>query len=333
MSLRRHLFDFLSSYADREVSTSGDARKSMDLARGMLALTGISNQIKILRSNYNVYESQIILSSYSDPRIDAYETGTLLHWLLTHAERHGVVRCGNEGVCFQRQVQCRGTYSTIFLRSDPALTDRFVLMVLCRTEGRDLREFMFPDNSILGVSIMDNIAIEAAGMTYDKLKAAATSLHLADLWERASSMEHWRDDRRFGYIQRNEIHELGQLCVIKPLSDLLYDPLDSHQLGLVLECNHDIDWRRCAKVMGEDQAFLPSWPLFDDDGNDDVSTLFFLSAEGVFLLYNTKNKGETVQLSIVHQSEVSIEAEKLVSLAQKLSNYFLHFVWSEILVL
>jgi hypothetical protein len=206
-------------------------------------------------------------------------------------------------------------------------------MVLCRTEGRNLRECLFPGGSIFGVSIMDYVAIEAAGMIYNKLKAAATRLHLADLWKLASTKKRSRDDGHSGSALRNEILELMQLCIVTPLADVLDDPMDSHQLALVLKGSRGVDWRRCAKVMGEDQAFFPSWPLLDDNEDDDVSILYYLKAEDVFLHFATMERGETVQLSLVHQSEMSVELEKLVSLAQKLSNYFLHFVWSEILVL
>jgi hypothetical protein len=305
----------------------------MDLARGVLALNGLSTQIKVLRSNYNVYESQIILSSYGDPLIDTYEATALLQWLVTHADCEGVVGCGSQGICFQCQVQCRGTYSTIFLRSNPTAKDRFVLMVLCRTEGRNLRECFFPGGSIFGVSIMDYVAIEAAGMIYNKLKAAATRLHLADLWKLASTKKRSRDDGHSGSALRNEILELMQLCIVTPLAEVLDDPMDSHQLALVLKGSRGVDWRRCAKVMGEDQAFFPAWPLLDDNEGDDVSILYYLKAEDVFLHFATMERGENVQLSLVHQSEMSVEHEKFVSLAQKLSNYFLHFVWSEILVL
>jgi hypothetical protein len=130
---------------------------------------------------------------------------------------------------------------------------------------------------------------------------------------------------------QSEIPELMELCAIKPLSDFLCDPTDSQQLRMVLECDRGIDWRRCASVMAEDQGFSPSWPLLDGAEQGDISILYYLNAEDVFLLLATSDEGEKLRLSIVIQPELPIEGEKFVLLAQKLSNYFLHFVWSELL--
>jgi hypothetical protein len=347
LSLRRLLFDFVSAVAARDPITDIDGNHSMDLARGALSLYDLPAQIKALVSNYKIYETHIIFRSYGDPLLARFEAPEVFEWLHSHAEGQGLVPCGSQGVRFQRKVQCRGTTSAIFLRYDAAVTDRLVLMVLCRTQGRDLREFMFPNGAIVGVSVMDYIAIEAAGMIYEHLKAAANHLHLSHLWQRASTSSTSRRRRELArassVVTDDEIRNLLRLCTVTPLAALVRDPLDVDRLNAILDGG--TDWRRCLEVMANDPAFSPSWPVtpdMNDSGGgakaqanvDDCGSaiLFYLPAEDAFLLVRTRGGGGgRLEASVVQRPESPSDAVALVSLAQMLANYFLHFIWSELM--
>jgi hypothetical protein len=269
----------------------------------------------------------------------------VFEWLHSHADGEGLVPCGSQGLRFQRKVQCRGTTSTIFLRINPTANDRLVLMVLCQTQGRDLREFMFPNGAIVGVSVMDYIAIEAAGMIYEHLKAAANHLHLSDLWRRASSST----SKRRGVVIRStsvtgdEIHNLLSLCNVTPLAALVRDPLDVERLRAILdgERGGGTNWRRCLEVMAKDPAFSPAWPVADANGGGDgaaetegtsaTTILFYLPAEDAFLLAGTRGGGTRLEASVVQRPESPTDAIVLVNLVQKLANYLLHYIWSELM--
>ena len=69
------------------------------------------------RLNYRAFEVTIVLSSYENRLINFYDAPVHYEWLLNRAVDRDLIRCGNDGLCFKKEivlpngVHCKSTNS------------------------------------------------------------------------------------------------------------------------------------------------------------------------------------------------------------------------------
>ena len=190
------------------------------------------------------------------------------------------------------------------------------LVILCRTQGRNLSDFMFREGSNVAIHILDNIAIEAAGMAYKELKYVAERLYRDALWKSLSL----RRTRRQGGQVEDKIIELLSLSRVSPLLDV---GATLPAISAVIGPDSGVEWSVCCLAMKEDESFSPNWLL----RGPGVSThLFFVPAEDVFLLLKVDEEGPLREAQIVEKDEL-VTAERRHGTAQRFLNFVLHFMW------
>lgn len=323
--LERMVFDYTAAMAERTmklVEERLDFDEVTGLVRQLLARYPLDYQIRTLRSHYKIYTTNLVLSSYSDELIDMFDGPLLFKCLAAQASERKLIACSQNTLCFKREIIARGTHSIVFLTSERATPEMMQVLLLCRTQGRDITEYTFRDGSNIAIAIMNAIAIEAAGLAYEQLRGAAVQLHLDNLWKRASDTR-----TSSSFPSRAEINELLSLSTVKPLAEVVAGA-EVQLLSMLFDESTGTDWRACCTLLGADPAFSPSWNL--SEASNELSAIFYMKKEDVFLLLSTEPSGRGLQAAIVERNESPDLEERRISVAQMLLNYMGHFLWREL---
>ena len=179
---------------------------------------------------------------------------------------------------------------------------------------------MFRNGSNYAMSILDNIACDAAGLAYEELRIAARNLRCNELWAKVST----RAKRKVDRATKDDVDELLALVTLVPLLERL-GPLDKQQVSMVLDS--ELDWLNCCAAMEKEPAFSPSHSFDSDRGK---LFLFFLKDEDLFLSVHVGPEGEFQGLDLVLKDENELKGGKDTWVAQKLTNYLLNFLWLSI---
>jgi len=181
---------------------------------------------------------------------------------------------------------------------------------------------MFREGSTLAVSILDSITIEAAGLAYKELRFAAESLEKERLWYLCSSSAP-RKAPTF-----SEITELMSLCTVKPISEIVDSSGDKQRLSMIYRNPSLLNLKRCCACMKRDPVFQPTWDLVGDDGCS-MQHLFYFCSDDVFLLLKGNRNDSGLEIDLIERDHDQFSLQRTTAAVQKLSNYLLHFVWSE----
>lgn len=312
------LFDFIASTIESATRSRIEHGDVLTVVEGLMEKYEMKQQMIVLRSNYKVFSPKIVLASYRDRLIDSYSSSELFTWLRSNAAERGLTQCSPRGICLKREIDFRGTRSVCFLKLDETDAGKMHLVILCRTQGKNLYEFVNREGSIMCLSMLDNIAIEAARLAYHELKAAASSLQLDFLWKRLSTLPS---------PSGHTVTELLELAVVKPITKLAASCLEGQHLATILETEMMTDWRAFMLKMELEPCFAPFSKLRRYSGE---TALFYLKQEDVFLLTETDAKGHKISADLVVRTE-SEAAEKTTKVIQKITNYILHYLWSDAL--
>jgi hypothetical protein len=175
------------------------------------------------------------------------------------------------------------------------------LWIVSRTQGKDLLEYMFRNGSNFAMSILDNIAGDAAGLAYDELRFAARNLRCDELWNRMSSRV---PKRKAGIPTKEDVDELLELVTEVPLLERL-SSLDKQQVSLVL--GSGLNWLSCCAAMQKEPVFTPSHNF---NSAKEKLFLFFLKDEDLFLLIRLGHQGELWGLDLVCKAESELNSGK-----------------------
>jgi hypothetical protein len=322
LNLRKVLFDFVASSAEcsmKSIDGTLEYSEVVELVLDLIARYSLTLQRKLLRSNYKCFIARIFLSSYGDPLISKFDAPTLFQWFLSTDQGRKVISCGVSGVCFKKEIVVAGIRSVCFLTLDSGATDRLRLVVLCHTQGRDLHDFMFREGSNFAISVVDNIAVECAGLAYDALCLAATVLERDTLWNQVSSAE------TVNPPTETNILELLRLCRVKHFSEYLEGPSDLQRFNMILNGDGVGDWAYCCSLLQKEPAFSPSMQVGDSQ------MMFYCAAEDAFLLLKADSSGCTASIDIVEREDCASKADnKAVFTIQKLLNCFLFSLWRDL---
>lgn len=199
-------------------------------------------------------------------------------------------------------------------RSEP---DKLELLVLCRTQGKDLHSYMFKGGSNVAISVLNNILVEVADLAYEALRAAAKDLRRTALWAKVSKMAPKRSERP----TTEDIEELLFLVASRPLLHKV-GRLDAEKVAMVIRSG--IDWQNSCVAMENEPSFSPSH-VFQSAGANFY--LFYLRDDDCFLLFQVDEQGQLRGLNFVSKGEKLASDETMLKVIQKLINYLLYYIW------
>ena len=197
-----------------------------------------------------------------------------------------------------------------------------MLPILTRFLFKDLREFIFREGSNLAVSILESISIEAAGLAYKELEFAARSLEKERLWYLCSSAAP-RQAPSFG-----DVSQMMALCSVTSIADFIESSGNAKRLSVIYSDCSLVDFKRFCASMKQEPVFQPSWDLMGDNGRS-VQYLFYFCSDDIFFLLRENRTDVGLRIDLIERDDVHIQ--RTISAVQKLTNFVLHFLWSEML--
>lgn len=201
--------------------------------------------------------------------------------------------------------------ATCFL-SENELGGQMKILFLCWTGGKSLFEYIFRDESNEAVTLLDAIAMEAAGLAHSVLSATAITMRRDMLWKSCMSSMHEEAEESL----QMKIEGLTELASVVPVVYHLKKLVDFESL----------DWTRFFSLMDQDPFFSPSRSF---RGASSVLHLFYIPTDNVFLRVRIDMKGEILEASLLLNPEQKSQVAFSMAL-QRISNYLLHFVWSNL---
>jgi hypothetical protein len=196
------------------------------------------------------------------------------------------------------------------------------LIILCRTQGRNLSDYMFREGSNVAINIIDNIVLECAGLVYHELSYIAEKLHKNALWTSLAA----RSSRPRKALEN--IKEMMELCSVHPLlhsiGGHLRDGTDEIMESL-LGPQSVIDWMACCKCMKKEASFCPSWSL---SGSRDTH-VFYIDSCGVFLFLEIAPEGQLLRADLIEKEAVGAATGRQKAI-QIVTNFLLHFLWQSL---
>ena len=250
--------------------------------------------------------------------ISTYNGIELYNWLSANVENTNLINCGLSGLCLKKVISVHGTQSMCFLKFDEKKLGNMCLYILCRTQGRDLYEFMFRDGSNVAVSLFSNIAIEAAGIAYTELRIAAFNLHRDSVWNSLVTSSGGSADR---------VLELLQVCNVTRLNDIFpdVDQLVSLQNDPAL-----FDPNRLLDYITKDPTYSLSWQNTELDGITH-QRLYYLCNDDIYLMVSTCLHGVQSHFELIERptKDDTGTDQRMKKVVGKIINSLLYFLWNE----
>ncbi len=194
------------------------------------------------------------------------------------------------------------------------------LIILCRTQGRNLSDYMFREGSNVAVHILDYIVCDAAGLVYKELTSVAEKLHKDAMWKSLSTRSS-RPRKTLGYIQ-----EMLELCTVRPILQSLGNNVRdgaTELLATLLGSESGIDWKCCCLFMKKERSFGPSWSI---SGEKVDIHLFYMEFCDTFLFLEVGFNGILQRVDIIEKDENAPNHARQMA-TQIFSNFLLHFLW------
>lgn len=322
LKLQKTLFDHAASTAERAMKS---VEEELEYGEVLLLLDSLMSKYSLrqqrimLRSNYKCFGARIVLDSYESSVISRYDSLTLFRWLSENCANQSMILCGQGGLCFKREVVVAGTSSVCFLTPDSDSIDSLWLVILCRTQGKDLYDFMFRENSNVAISVVDNIAVECAGLAYQELQLAARTIQRDSLWKRVA------EPRQGESPTVEDMEQLLGLCFVKPVSYYLKAPNDMKSFYTIINGDEGRDWSKNCETLRGEPSWSPSWPFGSN------KRIFYSCNDDVFVILFRQEDGKT-SIDLVEREDISSSRSRSIFAVQRLLNFFLLSFWDELMV-
>ncbi|CAB9512295.1 seizure threshold 2 [Seminavis robusta] len=317
------ILDFLGFSIERAMRSLDNRLSTGDiipLIKTLINRYPLSRQKEMRRLNYRVFEADIVLASYENRLINFYDSYVHYEWLRAHAADRSLVLCGSDGLCFKKEViLANGVHSICFLTCDKTEPEKMHLLIVARTEGKDLHEYIFVSGPHYdyGMTMRDTIAGEAAGIVYAELRAAAWDLRSNELWKKVAT-------RTGGEAVSEE--DVDELLVLVPPIPLLENLSQVDQERIAMVMGSGLDLLNCCAAMQSEPAFSPSHSFTSSDSRSRLF-LFHLKGEDLFLIFRLSLQGELIELSLASREDNLVKKGQRILVAQKVTNYLLNFLW------
>jgi hypothetical protein len=210
------------------------------------------------------------------------------------------------------------------------------LFVLCRTQGVNLADFMFREGSNVAIHILDNIAVEGAGLALRELRHAAKSLLRDKLWNELLAKPlppkkglSLQASPRAQPFSPGKYYEMLSLAHVQSLLDLPVtnnpakgSTMVSSDIHFLFSAESGLDWRSICSTMNHSKVFTSSLSFVEEGGT--VVNLFYLQSHDVFLKLDLGSHGQLLGADVIAKS---LDATKSNIIFESIVNYLLHYVW------
>jgi len=304
--------------------------------------------------NYRAFEVTIVLSSYNNRLINFFDASTHYGWLFAHATERDLIRCGSDALCFRQEIvlqngiRCKGMLyemhiavilaflmhenispticfpvshikpATCFMTCDKTDPTKMQLLLICRTQGRFLHEYLFRTGSNSAMTLLNNLAMEAAGLAYEKLRCSAKDLRLNDLWTQFSTYRKRGDDKP-------TLEDIEELMILVPPRPLLSKLKINDKQKVMTVLGSGIQWFSCCDSMMKEPAFSPTQVF--RNAHKGMLYVYYIRDKDVFLLLRLNLQGDLAALDLLSRDDRATIEEKAPLMIQRLTNYLLHYLW------
>lgn len=196
------------------------------------------------------------------------------------------------------------------------------LIILCRTQGRNLSDYMFREGSNVAIHIIDNIVLECVGLVHEELSYIAEKLYRNAMWKNLSTRSS-RPRMTLEYAK-----EMMELCSVQPILQAMGGNCRDDNERIIeslLGPQSAIDWKMCCQCMKKELSFGPSRSF---TGSHETH-LFFIESTGVFVLLELTLCGKLQRADLVER-EADVSGKSRQMTVQILMNFILHFLWKSL---
>ena len=200
------------------------------------------------------------------------------------------------------------------------------LVVLSRTQGLNLANFMFRSGSNVAIHILDNIAIEGSRLALKELHFVAECLLKDSLWKSFSSSKYSASTSTSLLSQQNTLHELLRLVPVHPFLQL---PVNGSskidripaEVYFLFGNESGIDWHSCCASMKEENFFSPH---SSTESNDLTNNLFYMNKYDVFLMIVVKRDSSLQRIDVIEKKRIP---DKYHLIFDSVVHFVLQYVW------
>lgn len=209
-----------------------------------------------------------------------------------------------------------------FLTPDPAETSKMRIIILCRTQGQNLSDYMFWEGSNVAIHILDNIVLEAADLVYEELKYISTRLQRESLW---ASLLHATEKKTTDAAAIFD--DVLNLSIVRSILESLGTDTGegaAEILSTLLSNDSGIDWIKCCQMMEKQKnPFGPCFRLQRDEF--DTNIMFFISSQ-ILLAFDVDKHGLLKSATMVEKDMATTVQQRQEAL-QAFADFLLRFIW------
>ena len=302
--------------------------------------------------NYRAFEATIVLKSYNDRLIDMFETGALFERLCIEAEDRDTLSCGN-ALCL-KQISVKGSHckfdqssplywdnhqssltygflntAMFFITPYPNKRNEMKLVILTRTQGLNLADFMFREGSNVAIHILDNIAIEGSRLALKELHFVAECLLKDTLWKSFSSSRFPTSALQSTANRMASQHSLNELLSLVPAHPFLHLPLSVSskidgipaEVSFLFGKESGIDWLSCCSSMKQNKFFCPH---SSTESKGFINHLFYIRRYDVFLMIVVKRDSSLLRIDVIEKKRMP---DKYHLIFDSVVSFVLQYVW------
>ena len=204
------------------------------------------------------------------------------------------------------------------------------LVILSRTQGLNLADFMFREGSNVAIHILDNIAIEGSRLAMKELHFVAECILKDSLWKsfssrrRASKTSLQSMSNRMP--QQQNLHELLRLVPAHPflelpmIGSLKIDRIPP-EVSFLFGRDSGINWLSCCSSMKQNKFFSPHSST-EEKGY--INNLFYVRRYDIFLMIVVKRDSSLLRIDVIEKKRAP---DKYHLIFDSLVSFVLHFVW------
>jgi hypothetical protein len=308
-NLQAQAFDFSAAVVEKAILNIENDNIDDDylrLTEQLILRLSVDDQQELPRLQYRAFDATIVLSSYEDKFIDTFDSLALFKHLYSGTGNY--VKCGLDTLLFNRTIKMYDTTTYCFLKRNRTSKTSMGLVYLCRTEGRNVDEHVFPAGSNVAATIFKLIVVEGARLAQNALRSSAIEMYRDSLWVSASARNSKQPPSKFEellvMLSGRSVFEGNEVASMLADDMLAIDPEDLFT------------------KMARDPVFSPSRKI-TMEGLAYQQVFFNINLDS-FLIFKVE-EAVVVDIVILRRGEVSNEdAKKCVDV---LTQYMLYYLW------
>ena len=203
------------------------------------------------------------------------------------------------------------------------------LVILTRTQGLDLADFMFREGSNIAIHILDNIAIEGSRLALNELHFVAECLLKDSLWKSFSSSRSPSSTLQSTSNKIPRHHNLHELLRLVPAHPFLQLPMNSSsnidriptEVNFLFGKESGIDWQSCCSSMKQSKFFSPH---SSTEYNGLINNLFYIQRYDIFLMIVVKRDSSLLRIDVIEKKRIP---DKYHLIFDCVVSFVLHYIW------